>query len=439
MELSEELDRLTDPDGNLKRVDELVYLEDGTLVVVLSGSVGETGTRLFHVPPGASGLLPSGRVEEVDGLWPAGDRVLVAADGGLSLIDLEGKQSAVTALPEDSGSVDVSWTENGLRAGAIVQAAADDDDQIEIYPKARGTVALRTYAPDKGWVERAQIPSGCGGLSISRDGRRLAWREPLNVVPEEAMRGQFRGYDCDRDELVCFTENAGKARQIIVHPAGDGVAYVANFSQDRPVTTHTDLWWQSWDNGERVNLTGGGRSIDGIGWCPDGSSVWVSIVDGTRRVTVLFGLDGKQRRGGWAAQHGGASSDVAWCGGELAFETESAADYPRIQCGSKSITLPQPEAFDDIRCTVHQWTASDGLQVQGVVWDLEGTPGDAPVLVRAGRPSARGHFRWKVYGSINKADNCRRAIQQEISMSMCKRCDTLGFFAPQFLTNGARR
>jgi len=144
------------------------------------------------------------------------------------------------------------------------------------------------------------------------------------------MRGEFPGYDCDRDELVCFTENAGKARQIIVHPAGEGVAYVANFAQDRPITTHTDLWWHRWGSDERVNLTGGGRSIDGVGWCQDGSSVWVSIVDGTCRVTEVVRLDGQQRQSAWPAQHGGASSDVAWCGGEPAFETESAAEYPRI-------------------------------------------------------------------------------------------------------------
>jgi len=128
-------------------------------------------------------LLPIGAVEEVDGLWPAGGRVLISANGRLCLVDLEGKRSEVTVVPEDAESVDASWMENGLCASAILHPAADDDDQIEVYPKARGTVALLTYAPDEGWVERAQIPSGCSGLSITRGGRKVAWREPVNVVP----------------------------------------------------------------------------------------------------------------------------------------------------------------------------------------------------------------------------------------------------------------
>jgi dienelactone hydrolase len=383
VELREELDRLTDPDGNLLRVERLAHLVDGTLAVVLSG-IGEVGTRLYRIARGTADLLPVPGITEIDALWPAGDRMLIERSGCLCLVDLAGKQSEVTRLPEGASSVSACWLEDGLHAGALVTMADDhDESQITVYPKVPSAVTLMSYAPDEGWVERAQVAAGSSGLSMSGNGLRLAWHEPVNVVPEEAMRGEFRGYDVAREELVRFTEGAGKARQILVHPGGDGVAYIANFSQSRPITIHTDLWWQTWDGSARVNLTRGGRSIDDVGWCPDGESLWVSTLDGVYRSTEIIGLDGQPRQGIWPEALGASSSQVAWFDGLPSFERESITDYPRIQVGPDRIAIPQPDAFDDVRCSVHRWTASDGLAMQGVLWDLDGMAHDAPLLVRA--------------------------------------------------------
>ena len=57
----------------------------------------------------------------------------------------------------------------------------------------------------------AEVPAGCNGLSISADGRRMVWKEPLNIVPEEANRGEFRGFDLEVGKVHEVTSGAGNA------------------------------------------------------------------------------------------------------------------------------------------------------------------------------------------------------------------------------------
>ncbi|MBT5960216.1 MAG: S9 family peptidase [Gemmatimonadetes bacterium] len=378
--LPEHLDALTDPAGNLRRVDGMTSLQDGTLVVLLTG---EGRTNLYRLPPGGEQLLPMPRVDDGCAVWAAGARVLIQAEGNLILVDEEDRQSILTVLPAATQSVAAAWSEDGLHVAAIVDEVEVDGEEecIAVYPAQRGTVALMTWASEEGWIERLRIPSGCNGLAITRDGQRLAWCEPLNVVPEEADRGEFRGYCVARDELTQFTQGAGQAGEIRVRADGRGVLYRANFSLERPITTHTDLWWQEWGSDQPVKLTGGERAIDRFGWCNDDESVWATIVEGTRPVTRIFGLDGSERRDAW--QGGAATSEVCWLGDDPAFETEDRQTYPRIQVGARWVEIPQPEAFDEFRCQVHQWTATDGTVIEGVVWETTQTEPHAPLLVRA--------------------------------------------------------
>ena len=74
----------------------------------------------------------------------------------------------------------------------------------------------------------------------------------LNSIPEEAERGEF--YVCELEpgtagaEPRQLTEGAGRVDRATLSPDGNHVIYKANRSQDRPITTHMDLWVCSFDH-----------------------------------------------------------------------------------------------------------------------------------------------------------------------------------------------
>ena len=88
------------------------------------------------------------------------------------------------------------------------------------------------------------------------------------MIPEEAQRGEFYGFDLNTNEVRKLTEGAGKAGRVVMASDGSALLYEANHEAAYPITTHTDLWWLSWDGSERVNLTEGGRCIARFGWGP---------------------------------------------------------------------------------------------------------------------------------------------------------------------------
>ena len=213
---------------------------------------------------------------------------------------------------------------------------------------------------------------------MSSDGRRMVWIEPLNEAPEEARRAVFCAYDVVDGEIWRLAEGAGRAVHAIVAPDGSGVVYQANHEADRPITTHCDLWWISWGTEDRRKLTGGGRCIVDFGWGSGCNRVWLSAVDGHEMKTEVLSLDGQD-----CGPVDAATSGVAWLpDGTATFETERLESYPSLMAGEREVGLPHPEGFEDFRVIPVRWTAPDGLQVEGIVCEVEGTPTNAPILVR---------------------------------------------------------
>ncbi len=380
VKLPSRLDRLTDPDLDLCRVMRIVPMEGGALLVALSGK--EDGA-LRLLKPGGKRLWRIGAFDGVEEIWSAGpEGAIVQSEGALWRLELGGRKGRLVDLPEGLISLDVAWGEDGLIAGALVdRREAPDPDAPRFYPRPRETVTLCRYTPTEGWIDLAEAPSGCRGLSMSRDGRRMVWREPLNVVPEEAQRGEFCGFDLDEGEVRKLTEGAGQAGQALMAPDGSGVIYQANHQIKRPVTTHTDLWWMEWNGEGRRNLTGGGRCIEDFGWGMAEDRVWMTVVEGLEVVTEGVMLDGS---GGTAFEDLSATSPVAWLAdGTAVFETEGPEAFPAIWTGKQRVPIPQIEKYEDLRIAAVGWTAPDGLDVEGVVYEAEGTPRDAPLLVNA--------------------------------------------------------
>ncbi len=380
VKLPPRLDRLTDPDLDLCRVERIVPMAGGALLVGLSGK--EDGA-LRLLKPGGKRLWRIGGFDGVEEVWPAGpEGAIVQSGGALWRLELDGRKGRLVDLPEGLVSLDVAWGADGLIVGALVdRREVPDPDAPRFYPRPRETVTLCRYAPTAGWVNLAEAPWGCSGLSMSRDGRRMVWTEPVNVVPEEAQRGEFWGFDLGEGKVRRLTEGAGRVGKALVAPDGLGVIYQANHQIKRPITTHTDLWWMGWDGKGRRNLTGGGRCIKDFGWGMVEDRVWMTVVEGLEVVTGVVMLDGSA---GTAFEDRPATSPVAWLAdGTAVFETEGPEAFPAIRTGDRCVPLPQTEKYEDLQIASVQWTAPDGLVVEGVVYEVEGTPEDAPLLVSA--------------------------------------------------------
>jgi dienelactone hydrolase len=371
--LSDERERDVDPDVDLVRVNRILKLADGPIVCTFSACLPDTDTRVFKVE-GPGELKPVPGLKDIDKLWPAGGRLMVMADGAIDLVDLDGDRSRLLDLPDGIGSIDVSWND-GIRIGAIQEGERREGPGL--FPAVRESDSLQSYSPQTGWVQVAEIPSGCWGLSLSGDGSRCAWVEPVNIVPEEAMRGEFRVCDFGTGEVSNLTEGAGQARSILMAKDGSGLVYRANFQSKKPITTHTDLWWHPWGSETPKRLTTGGRCIDHFDWLDD-RTIWVSFIHGVSRVTETIDLDGNANTIGIPA-----TSDIATNGDGFICEAGDADRLPFLSFKDQVVKIPQPDDFEDLQIRVVDWNASDGLPIKGVIYEAKDTRDGAPLLVKA--------------------------------------------------------
>lgn len=384
--LPSHLDRLTDTRLDLRRVRGLVRVGPDTMFVALSGRGRDC---FFKLTLDGGVLVPMGVFDSVDSLWPGDDTgALVEAEGAIWRVTLDGQKGRLISLPENALSYDVKWGDQGLIVGALVDLKEPKKNKDPfLYPKPRGKAKLCRYASSEGWRDLVEVNAGCGGLRMSSNGQRMVWRESLNVVPEEAQRGELLGYDLAEDDARILTQGAGKLRRVVMASDGESLIYEANHETERPITTHTDLWWMKWDGSERMNLTEGGRYIDQFGWGPKERTVWVSFVEGLNLQTEVLALDGTPE-GSFADLD--ASSPIVWMADGLAvFETEDAERFPAIWTGTRRVPLPQPENYEDLQVAEVEWEAEDGLHVEGVLYESENTRGVAPLLINAhGGPAA---------------------------------------------------
>ena len=378
VKLPSHLDRLTDTDLDLRRVRGMVRVGTELMFVALSGHGHHC---FFKLATEGTMLEPVDVFDSVDQIWPGDDTgALVESDGAIWRVDLDGQKGRVLTIPDGAVSYDVKWGAQGLVVCALVDRTEDPDPKAPwFYPVPRKKMTLCRYASTQGWRDLAEVPEGCRGLTISHDGRRMAWREALNVVPEEAQRGEFYGYDLDTGKVEKLTEGAGRAGRVLMASDGLTLLYEANHETELPITTHTDLWWLSWDRSERVNLTESGRCIELFGWGPSEKTVWVSFVEGLEIRTEVLALDGTPE-GTFGDLD--AVSDIIWMPDGLAvFETEDPERFPTIWTGSRRVPLPQPESYEDLQVLEMEWESSDGLAIEGVLYEADGVAGRAPVLV----------------------------------------------------------
>jgi dipeptidyl aminopeptidase/acylaminoacyl peptidase len=378
VKLPARLDRWTDPDLDLNRVTNILPTDDGLVV----GVHGSEGVRLHRVDPAGRDLVLLEDIGPVYGVWTGDGRdVLASSEGALWRVSPSGKRWRLLDLPDGAAEVAATWHNGGPVVACLVDRTPERDSEApRISPTPRSVLTLVRHTPATGWTDLAEAPAGVRQLTISRDGSRLVWIEYVNVVPEEARRAEVRSFDVDTGKLCYMTRNAGKLDAAEVAPDGSSVIYAANHQTRRPVTTHTDVWWVRWDGSGRRNLTGGGRCIEACGWGRDAGEVWITEVDGLTVRSSLLQVNGQQAVN---LDLPATSAAPVWMAdGGCAFEGEDAGAFPMIYIGRRRVKLPQPAPYRDLQTRPVKWRASDGQEVQGVVYESVRTPAGAPLLVR---------------------------------------------------------
>ncbi|HAA77091.1 TPA: hypothetical protein DCE37_18420 [Candidatus Latescibacteria bacterium] len=373
--VAEERERDIDPENDPIGICQLIALTDGTIVCVYGKCEKDASTCVYLLSEDGT-QTPVPGLGDLEQAWSVGERMLVQVERTIKLVDREGTAQDVVTVPEDTSTVDVAWCDDGIRLAAIVKG--DRHDGPELYPPPPYTDSLQTYAPSTGWRTVCEIPEGASHISLSADGSRCAWRTFLNIVPEEAMRGEFKACDLSTGEITDLTEGAGKAWFIRMAPDGSGAVYQANFEQDRPITTHTDVWWHPWGETEPTRLTRHGRNVEDFGWI-DESTLWITYIEGVDRETEAVKLDGSTE-----AKLGGADHEVVRGTSGPAYVAVGDCDrFPYLRVGKTDIDLSAYQTFSDLKTRVVQWAATDGLSIRGVIYEANGLRDGAPLIVKA--------------------------------------------------------
>ncbi len=379
--LPPDLAALTDPALDLVRVSTLVATAPN-LAWVLTTADGPH--RLCRVGPTTARLVPVPAPTGVSELWPGGPGwVLALAQRAIWRVDAASPPVRVTELPPGVGPVAAAVTAAGPVVVAVLHREPEAGPQR--WPAAPPTAQLWRWDTALGW-RRLTAAAPASRVRLEPTGARVAWIEPASAWPEEAGRG----------ELVCWDGIAGRARQVTsgagrlvdlqLAPDGGGIVYLANHETRRPITAHTRLWWIDWQGRGRRALTAPGRCVEAWGWAGDGS-LWVTFLEGMALRTERVDLEGHSTPWPHPAPVAGVA---AWSGGELvAYGVESRTEYPAVRVAGGCLTVPQAESWADLRVGTTGWTTADGACIPGLVYEVAGLPGDAPLLVQVhGGPAA---------------------------------------------------
>jgi len=286
-----------------RRIDQVVHSGDGSCFVLSR----TPDPRLF--------LFQDGELEEL-GAYPERllrcqspslhpSEILAYDDGRFQLLKLvkrpeKNSSCKVTNLggfPEAWGEIDDEdddW-----------EACLDKDGKLHIVAFARSEecdeqkVAHIVACHAGKNVKVCEVPESASVLSLSADGMWCAYRVMVGSVTEEANRGEW--YVCQLVEGAAPRKISqgpvGRVADIQARFSSDGayVVYLANHSEDRPITKHMNLWLVDLqaDDSAPVQLTGlGSRTrgvmpeslqIDAFDWIGDTSNtLWLSTTEGPR-------------------------------------------------------------------------------------------------------------------------------------------------------------
>ena len=195
-----------------------------------------------------------------------------------------------------------------------------------------------------------------------------------------------------------LTSGAGRVGELALSPDGSSALYLANFSIQRPITTHMRLWCQATD-GESPRKEVGARAdgaavwrfgllIDGTG--RQSNSVYTSSVAGADVHSALFPIDAPEQSQPLDLPVTRANLAVL-VDNSHCYTTESAQGYPSLICGPDGIDLPHPPVFNALQTERIDCVSKDGTKIVAYLYQHRDAPSNAPLMVNVhGGPA--GHF-----------------------------------------------
>uniref|UniRef100_A0A7S4Q890 Peptidase S9 prolyl oligopeptidase catalytic domain-containing protein n=1 Tax=Alexandrium monilatum TaxID=311494 RepID=A0A7S4Q890_9DINO len=492
--ISPELDCWTSPELTVSAVKDVICCGQVLVLLLegCSGPLQRSNLALWRPPPAAEAgsgsqtgvarlrpLLLRGapvapEAKACGRLWPGdGAGCFAQCGSGVWRLEIaaaaaaaEGKDEAgepepvdvlatqVLALPERVGSMSccslsadrggglfcamlVSPQEQAATAGPLIVAAGSSLQQ-------RPAAQLCVFEPRFGLRAVADAPRLSEQLVLSAGGIRqvCVWRTMLNEIPEEAERGEFLAFDCSlgdaeggrgrlaRKDALCLTRGAGRVGSAAVSDDGELILLQANYSMDRPVTTHMALLLLTWPRGEagprpERRMLIEGQHIQGFDFLPPLEA------DGPRGfyVTRLAGVDPETELWSASAQ-GGARSGPRVCPAvlsrsvaltglgaqrDLVFGTERGESLPELALarlgaeGDKAeaevlLSLPQPDGTSSLFVEKIVYPHGDA-QVTALLFERRepACSPEAPLLVHVHGGPAIGVVRTR----RTAADQCR--------------------------------
>lgn len=449
VEVEPELDHWSSPELQLSEVIDVVG-GDQTLLLLLKGCTGLTkesklalgqwrGDKVelqsvvlvgFPSPPEACtrlwpGVSGSAFAKCGETVWRV--QIPASEDGATGVLQAQATQ--VCTLPPRLSGVSCQASEDGsLRCAMLVKAETPSTPGPAITAPRQSMSQLPAsklciFEPPRGLRVAAEVPRLSEGPVLSLSGSRVVWKVMLNEVPEEAERGEFFAADVGFESAVVInlTEGAGRVGECDVSDDGIHFLLQANFSKDRPITTHMSLVLVTWPRGAKTpsapETLVQGQHILNFNFLPgdDTPTFAVTQLSGVDPVTSIWRCSGVGASQVSVLSQAVFSRSLAVLqrAGErwAAFGTEGLDELP-------SLHLASLDSEASVRTPLPQPLGADTLRVEKVVYPFKGAtvtgllcertepplPKDAPLLVNVhGGPAcafvgstrvASGHTRY---------------------------------------------
>jgi len=461
------VDKWTSPELTVATVQDVVCCGEVAVILIKGGMdvFKPSNLAIWHLQGssgGADNLKPIMLQSFYDDalqcsrLWPLGLKAFIA-HCGMSLWRVElpalfpesneecqeerqlvARASQLFTLPSGAHSLACSGMISGLSSEShpyfamfIKAPTATAKGPVVVFPgqsmQQLPAARLCVWQSLSGLKRVVDVPRLSEQLVASPGSRRriCVWRVMRNEVPEEAERGEFMAVNLESLEdgasstgamqAICLTQGAGRVGEAAVSDNGEYILLQANFSTDKPITTHMSLVLLAWPLDAELPCTEKRNLIVGQHICSFHFLPLLASIENEHEITIavtkLVGVDAETSL--WAcststspkqigsvlpspitsrslsilAAHDGPQSLVV-------FGTESSDLLPRVCCqhlkeatsgrsaAVKQLELQQPDGMADFSIEKVTYTHGDH-EVTALLFERTSPvcPQDAPLLV----------------------------------------------------------
>eukprot|EP00055_Hartaetosiga_balthica_P010051 m.41583 g.41583 ORF g.41583 m.41583 type:complete len:601 (+) comp7008_c0_seq1:43-1845(+) len=299
--------------------------------------------------------------------------------------------SKLVALPEQSSEVVAcvgTDVDAAITIACFVREERDGSLPI-IYPHIPEPKTIKVWRMESGWETIAVVTECAERLCISPNGQHVVFAVMKNHIPEEGERGNW--FICATTPAATpqqFTIDAGRVGEIGFTANGSHILYTANYSMDRPITTHCPLFAVEMKGNDTTDvnkqqLTPSGSHVQ-VFVSPNEKELIYTLVEGTLEVSFhrrdLLSAEGETTfKYPVCCEHLGSDEN-----GDFVYITESATIAPSLATSGGDLTVSKfSDVLEQFQIEVVSYTASDGTTIESFHCFTKDTKKDAPLLVNA--------------------------------------------------------